>query len=98
MIVHKHGGQKRSRGTHLRSGRPSCQKMGSPKCSSYSEEFNSDDIRARIIYPLHYTGVKFMKLKNTFGIKYATKNHIPGAYISTMTLILSTHTSLKHIG
>ena len=33
------------------------------------------------MYPLHYAGVKLMDLKNKFGIKDATTNHIPGADI-----------------
>ena len=54
-------------------------KIVSPKRSSYSEEENNNYVGTIIIYPLYYTSVKLIYLKKTFGIKYATTNHIPGA-------------------
>ena len=46
------------------------------KNSSYSEEDNSNNVGARIMYPLHYSYVKLMDLNNIFSIKDATTNHI----------------------
>ena len=80
-IFWKLGGQKRSRSTCLRNGYFFGQKMGSPKSSSYSEEENINDVGARIMYPLHSAGSKFMDLKKPFGIKDDTTKHIPGAEI-----------------
>ena len=56
--------------------------MGSPKRSSYFDEANRNDFGDRMMYPLHYTGVKLIDLKNKFGMKYVTTNNTPGADIS----------------
>ena len=51
--------------------------MGSPKRSSYAEEYNSTVVVTIIIYPLHFTGVKLMELKKEIAIKDSTTNNIP---------------------
>ena len=56
-------------------------KTVSPKYYSYTEEDNSTDVGVRMMYPLHFTGVKFIDLKKTIGIKDATTKYIPGADI-----------------
>ena len=76
-----YGGQKHLRIRHSISGRPSHRKTGSTKNYSYSNEDNIDDVGARIMYLLHYKGVKLMDSKKKFDIKYATTNHTPGTYI-----------------
>ena len=55
--------------------------MVSPKRSIYSEEDNNYDLGYRMMYPLHYTGVKLMELKKKFGIKDTKTKHIPGSDI-----------------
>ena len=44
-------------------------------------EDNSNDVGARMVHPIHYTGMKYMEPKKTFGIKDATTKHNPGADI-----------------
>ena len=52
------------------------KKTGFPKFPGYSEEDNRNDVGDRMMYQLHYTGVKLMDLKKTFGIKDATNIYI----------------------
>ena len=80
-IIWKYGGQKRSRITRLIIMRPSHKKTGLPKHSSYFKDYNINDSGARIMYPLHCVGVKWMYLKNKFDIKDVTTKHIPSADI-----------------
>ena len=63
---------------------PSCQKAVSPKRSSYSEEYITDDFGVRMMNLLHYTGLKLTDFKKAFGIKDATTKHIPGDYIQNV--------------